>query len=344
VVQYLNQFFGGIGGEGKASEKPHVVGGAVGPGRAVQVALGKRSEVVATVICGDNYFADSMDEAIREVIQLITSCRPEIVIAGPAFNAGRYGVACGAVCKAVQEKMDIPAVTGMYEENPGVGLYKQSVHIIKTADSVIGMNEAVSKMVNLAYKLATKQEIGKPAEGGYFPQGILKVETSDKTAAQRVVEMLLAKLQGNPYETELPLPQFEQVRPAAAVKDLSSSKIALITDGGLVPKGNPDNIEMLNATKFGKYSIKDVDKLNPEDYEVVHLGYDPSAVSRDPHRLVPLDIMRDLEKVGTLGKLCDNFYSTTGVVTNLGNSKRIAQGIIEQLKTEDVNGAILTST
>ncbi|MEW6335330.1 MAG: glycine/sarcosine/betaine reductase selenoprotein B family protein, partial [Thermodesulfobacteriota bacterium] len=35
VAHYLNQFFGGIGGEEKAEAGPMVHQGAVGPGRAI---------------------------------------------------------------------------------------------------------------------------------------------------------------------------------------------------------------------------------------------------------------------------------------------------------------------
>ena len=30
-----------------------------------------------------------------------------VFIAGPAFNAGRYGVACGEACKAVAQQLDL---------------------------------------------------------------------------------------------------------------------------------------------------------------------------------------------------------------------------------------------
>jgi betaine reductase len=344
IVHYLNQFFGGIGGEDKAMIGPEIKEGAVGPARAVESIIKDKGRVVATVICGDNYFAERIEKATQEVIQLISPYQPHIVLAGPAFNAGRYGVACGAVCTAVQEKLGIPAVTGMYEENPGVDLYKRNLYIIRTADSVKGMTEAVSKMVNIAYKLASGQEIGKPDEEGYIPRGLLKSEISDRTGAQRAVDMLLAKLQGKPFKTELHLPRFDRVTPAAPLKALSSSKIALITDGGLVPKGNPDKIETVAATKYGTYVIEGADWLAPEDYEVAHGGYDNSFVNRDPHRLVPLDVMRDLEKEGVVGKLHDSFYSTTGVATTLENSRGIGRGIAQQLKSEGVNGVILTST
>ena len=44
VVHYLNQFFGGIGGEEQAYEP-------------VQGALGDQTTIVGTLIAGDNYFA-----------------------------------------------------------------------------------------------------------------------------------------------------------------------------------------------------------------------------------------------------------------------------------------------
>ena len=344
IVHYLNQFFGGIGGEEKASVVPQVKVGSFGTGKVVNQVLKERGELVATIICGDNYFVEEMDKAIQEVTQLLAPYRPDLVIAGPAFNAGRYGVACGALCKAIQEKLGVSTVTGMYEKNPGVGLYKKDVYIVKTTDSITGLTEAVSKMVNLGLKLVSNQEIGRPDEEGYIPRGILKRELSDMTAAQRAVNMLLAKLQGEAFEAELHLREFECVKPAVAVEALSSAKIALVTDGGLVPKGNPDSIERFKATKYGKYSVKGTSKLNPEDYEVVHLGYDNLAVGQDPHRLVPLDVMRDLEKERIFGELCESLYSTTGVLTTLENSRRMGQSIAKQLKDERVDGVILTST
>ena len=46
VVHYLNQFFGGIGGEEKADTEPQTRDGAVGPGRAINQVLGGRGEVI----------------------------------------------------------------------------------------------------------------------------------------------------------------------------------------------------------------------------------------------------------------------------------------------------------
>jgi glycine reductase complex component B subunit gamma len=122
VVLYLNQFFGGIGGEDKADLPAHVTEDVVGPGRAYVAALGDYANIVATIICGDNYFAENIVKATREVKDLIAPYKPDLLFAGPAFNAGRYGIACGAVCRMARTELFIPAVTGMYEENPGLEL------------------------------------------------------------------------------------------------------------------------------------------------------------------------------------------------------------------------------
>ena len=344
VVHYINQFFAGLGGEDKAEISPQIKTGPVGPGRAFQNIFGDRGEIVATVICGDNYFAENIEKASQEVISMIKTFDPDLFIAGPAFNAGRYGIACGAICRAVIGDLGIPVVTGMHEENPGLDLYRQDAYIVSTEGTVKGMNEAVSKMVNLAFKLAAGQEVGRPSEEGYFPRGLLVNEISDQTGAERVVTMLIRKLKGESYESEVPRPNYDQVTPAPRIDDISKARIALVTDGGLVPQGNPDNIEMRTASRYGKYPIKDMASLIPEAYEVRHSGYDAVFVKQDPNRLVPVDVMRDLEREGVIGNLHEEFYSTTGVANIVETMSKIGQAIAKELKEKEVSGVILTST
>jgi glycine reductase len=344
VVHYINQFFGGIGGEDKADLPPRVTEGAVGPGRAIQAALGKEGQVVATVICGDNYYAEKIESASEEVVRMIRPYQPNVVIAGPAFNAGRYGIACGAVCRAVQDRLGVPAVTGMYQENPSVDMYRSAVYIIQTVDSARGMGEAVGKIVALVRKLAAKERIGKPSEEGYFPRGLLVNEVSDRTGAERVLDLLLLKLQRKQYVSEVSRPTYDRVKPAPAIKEIGKARIALVTDGGLVPRGNPDKLEIRTATRFGRYDIKDMETLHPEDYEVSHEGYDSIFVRQDPNRLVPVDVLRDLEREGIIGKLHEKFYSTTGVANIVEVMRKLGQRIAEELKAEGVSGVILTST
>ena len=344
IVHYVNQFFGGLGGEDKAHLGPQAIEGATGPGRAIQAAVGVRGEVVATAVCGDNYIAENLETASNEIVELVRPFQPDIVIAGPAFEAGRYGIACGAVCKAVKDKLGVTAVTGMYHENPGVDLYHKEVFIVRTGNTVRTMNEAVDRMVKLALKLASGEKPGKPIEDGYVPRGMIVNEASDRTGAERVVAMLLDKLQCKPFEAEVDQPKYEPVVPAPPIRDISTAVIALVTDGGLYPKGNPDKVESGGATHFGRYSIKGMERLKAEEYEVNHGGYDSVFIRQDPNRLVPLDVMRDLEREKAFGRLHDYFYATTGVATTVENSRRMGREIAAELKAAGVSGVILTST
>lgn len=344
VVHYVNQFFGGIGGEDKAHVGPFSKDGATGPGRVIQTALGQRGEVVGTVGCGDNYFAENLDRTAAELAGLVGAFQPDVLLAGPAFNSGRYGVSCAAICKAVQQQLGIPAVTGMHAENPGLELCRQEVYVVPTAESVRGMNDAVPKMVKLALRLAAKEKLGPPSTEGYFPRGVLTNEVAEENGAVRAVNMLLQKLRGEVFVSEVAYPAYDRIPPAAPVKDLSSATIALVSDGGLVPKGNPDRIQIKAATRFGSYDIKSAASLRPEDYEVSHEGYDSVYVRQDPNRLVPVDLLRQLESEGRIGKLHDRFYSTTGVACSVAVVKKLGEQIALELKLGGVSGVILTST
>ena len=344
VVHYLNQFFAQIGGEEKANIPPLIKEGAVGPGIPLQQALGEEGEIVATMICGDNYFAENIEAAVEKVVESVSRYKPDVFVAGPAFTAGRYGIACGASCSAVSKKLGIPVVTAMYEENPALDLYRKEVYVIPTADSVRGMKEAIPKMAGFVRKLGLGQEIGLPQEEGYFPRGIRVNQFVGRTGAERAVDMLLSKLRGEPFQTEYPMPTFELVPASPAIRDLRSTTIALVTSGGIVPLGNPDRIEAASASKFAEYNIAGVDDLTPDAYQTCHGGYDPTYANDDPDRVLPLDAMRALEKDGTIGKLYDVYYVTVGNATSVANSQKFGKAIAEKLKAADVDGVILTST
>lgn len=344
VVHYINQFFAGIGGEDKADHKPEVRDKVIGPGMAIKAAFKGEAEIVATVICGDSYFGENTDEAKKEILEMIKQYEPDLVMAGPAFNAGRYGFACGEVCDMVQKKLNIPAITGMYIENPGVDMFRKAVHIISTRDSAAGMRDAVAKMVPLALKLGKGEEIGHAEEEGYIERGIRVNYFSDKRGSQRAVDMLINKLKDEEYKTEYPMPDFDRVPPNLAIKDLTKATVALVTSGGIVPKGNPDHIESSSASKYGKYDISDFDDLTEETHETAHGGYDPVYANQDPDRVLPVDVLRDLEKEGKIGKLHRYYYATVGNGTSVASSKKFSEEFSQELKADGVDAVILTST
>lgn len=337
VVHYINQFFGGIGGEEKADYRPEMIPGAKGPGTALQAQFKDEAEIVATIICGDSFFNEHLEEAKEIIMGMIKEAKADLFIAGPAFNAGRYGTACGTIAKMVKEELGIPVITAMYVENPGVDMYRKDLHIVATKDSAAGMREAAPIMVKLALKMARGEEILSPAEEGYHERGIRKNYFADKIGAERAVDMLVKKLNNQEFVTEYPMPNFDRVEPGKAITDMKHAKIALVTSGGIVPKGNPDRIEASSATKYGEYSIDNMG-------ETAHGGYDPVYANADPNRVVPVDVLKDLKAEGIIGEIYPYYYTTVGNGTSVKNSKAFATEFAAKLVAAGVDGVILTST
>lgn len=344
VVHYINQFFAGIGGEEKAHEGLSQKAGPIGPGVQLQEALQGEGTVVATLFCGDDYFVENQEEVLRQAIKLIDGIKPDLLIAGPAFNAGRYGQACGAICCTVQEELGIPTITGMYSENPAVELYRKVVYIIETPSRIGRIPELFKKMVHLGIRLAKVESIGPAADEGYFSKGVRKNVFVKSTGAERAVDMLLKKMEAQPFTTEIQAPVYDTVLPAPPIKDLSQAIIAMVTDGGIVPIGNPDGIRGCAANNpLGKYSIKGLDDLRQETFECIHRGIDHRTASADPDRFVPLDVMRNLEREGKIGHLYEWLNSTSGCNMEFDNAVRIGQEIAKDVLNNGVAGVILTS-
>jgi len=344
VVHYINQFFGQIGGEDKADIPPMMKEGPAGPGVPLQNALAGEIEIVNTIICGDTYFGENIAAASAQLKTFLQEANPDLLIAGPAFNAGRYGVACGEAA-GVAFELGIPTISGMYPENPGYEMYRKYAYMIETTHSAAGMKKAIPSLVKLIKTFIAKNgELGSPAEEGYMPRGIRYNVWMEKRASQRAVDMLIKKVNGEAFETECPMPVFDRVTPSAAVADMTKAKVALVTSGGIIPIGNPDHIESSSASKFGKYDISDVDDLTSDKYYTTHGGYDPVYANADPDCVLPVDMMRELEKEGVIGKLHDYFYATVGTGTSVGNSEKFGKAIAEELLADGVQAVILTST
>ncbi|KUK73928.1 MAG: Glycine reductase component B gamma subunit [Clostridiales bacterium 38_11] len=344
VVHYINQFYAGIGGEEKADHMPEAIKGAVGPGLAFQAAFGEQAEIVATIVCGDSFYNENMEKARETILGMVKQCSPDLFVAGPAFNAGRYGVACGDIASSVQNSLGVKALSGMYLENPGVDLYKKSIYLIETKNSAVDMRNAIKKMVSLGLKLLKSEEILTPQEEGYLKRGFRKNYFADKRGSHRAIDMLIQKMKKDPFTTEFAMPTFDRVNPNPAIKDMSQTKIAIVTSGGIVPKGNPDHIESSSASKYGKYDISKFRDLTDQDHETAHGGYDPTFANLDSDRVIPVDVLRDMEKEGRIGELFNFFYATTGNGTSVANAKAFAAEIAKDLISNDVQAVILTST
>lgn len=344
VAHYINQFYGGIGGEEAAGAPLAIKDGPIGPGTALQKELGEGYEIVMTIVCGDNYYAENSGYVADAVCSAISEKDIDLLVAGPAFNAGRYGLACGGICASVARRLNIPSVTAMYPENPAAAMYKKDLIIIATGASAAGMRAAMRNVARLSKKIATGQAILSAKEEGYIPRGRRLNQLADRPAAVRAVEMLHRKLRGEPYTTEAPVEKYESIAPAKPLKDLAQATIALVTEAGIVPFGNPDRIRHANATNWASYCLKGIDDLESGQYEAVHGGFDASFANEDPDRVLPVDAMRFFESQGYIDRLHDTYYVTVGNGTPVERSAVFGEQIARELLEAGVHGVLIPSS
>lgn len=338
-----------MGGEEKAYQPPQLFEGARGPGLLLE-NLFPDIQITATLVVGDNYLAEKTEAALREILALLTpwyaveiANKPHFLLAGPAFNAGRYGIACGAICQMVQKEFSLPAVTAMYPQNPAVAEYKKDVLIARAGKDVMDMEEALRSMAVLGIKQLKGEELD-PDRDHYIPHGQRKNYFAEKTGASRAIDMLLRKLAGKKIHTEYSMPLFDRVKPAPPVLDMANTRLALVTSGGIVPRGNPDRIEAASASRFGTYPLKGLSELSSETHQTAHGGYDPTFANDDPNRVLPLDVVRELEAEGAFGSLHDSYYATVGNGTSVANAEKYGDEIAKLLLADGVQAVILTST
>jgi glycine reductase complex component B subunit gamma len=344
VVHYINAFFGGLGGEKEAHTAVSLQDGALGPGRLLEQILADEGQVIATIMCGDGYFS-THEEAVAEIVHgYLRDLKPDVFVAGPAFRSGRYGLACGRLCLEA-ERLGIPAITGMHEENPGSDLYRpQHLYIIATAASAVDMQPALQRMATLAIKRGRGLALGTAVAEGFLPRAVRRTIHTGIPAAVRAVDMALKKWRGAPYTSELTVETFEVISPPPPLSDPRKTLFALVTESGLVPRGNPDRLPAATATHWAKYPIAGMDRLVQGEWDGVHGGYDNSAALQDPNRVVPLDAIRALEREGLIGKLLDELFVTVGNLGSLNAMKRMGAEIASILVERGVGAVILPAT
>jgi glycine reductase complex component B subunit gamma len=346
ILHYLNQYFAGIGGEEKAGQEVLFIAGAVGAGVVIENAFRARGVEYGTIVCGDNYFHEQEEHALQAIHAAIERFQPDIFLAGPAFTAGRYGLACAKVCSWVHDYWRIPALTGMHEENPGTKEIGRHVFVLQTGASAAAMQESLNRFSRLIERLLAGDENGVDNFRAEYCLPIPRRFTVPGAAPDyvRATDMLLAKLTGQAYESEIPRTETKRYAIPNLSAGLADTTVALVTEGGLVPKGNPDRLESSRGTRYFKYGLSGREDLQCDEFEAMHTGYDTATVDQDPDRIVPLDAMRVLEKAQRFKKLHDHYFVTTGTGAMPSKMEEIGAGIASELANSGIGAVILTAT
>ena len=343
IVHYLNQFFGGIGGEDKAGTPVEIREGAVGPARAVQAILGTEGRVIATLVAGDDYVAERDDQAgatIREALERLT---PDLVLAGPAFDSGRYGLGCALACRVAQS-LGIPAVTGMYPDNAAIITHRRELLAVPTGVDPTEMRAILARMVTLGQKVCRGEALGSAAEDGYIPHGVRRLVFKDKVGYERAVDMLLARVAGRAFASEIQVQHYESVPAAPPIRDLARATIGIVVSTGIVPRGNPDHLPGARALDAGRYSIEGLTSLDVERWESAHGGFNTKILNtRSPDYGLPLRTLRELEAQGVIAGIYPWIYSTVGNQTAVGPARAIGRRVAQEFRDAGVAAALQVS-
>jgi hypothetical protein len=186
----------------------------------------------------------------------VEAYQPDMLIAGPAFNAGRFGIACADACTYVKEKLNIESITGLNEENPAVEMYRKHIYILKAGKSAASMTKDAKVMADFANKLLAGETIGLPKEEGYYAKGRRVNRFSDKNGAVRAVDMLLAKIKGEPFETELEISMYDKVKPAAPRQGFEARQSGAAYFGRHCSQGQSRSYSRRNGEGMGQVRFK----------------------------------------------------------------------------------------
>lgn len=165
-----------------------------------------------------------------------------------------------------------------------------------------------------------------------------------RTASERSIDMLLRKYYHQEYHTEIEMPDIPDISVGVPQKPLSDSTILFLTDGGLVPKGNPDHVAPFCGNDFYVYDIGPSKALEASEFQISHQGYDHTAILEDPNRLVPVDAANRLVENGVIRQIYHKFISVAGVMTPTSQSILLGKRIARYIAKCPVDAVIITST
>ncbi len=342
ILYYLNTYFAGMGAEEAADNPITFTTEAKGPASGLLALLGEGFELSCVAIAGDNYAATHLSEMLKKIEKKLDEGKIDVVIAGPAFNAGRYAQACHEVCKLAMDH-GLLGVMGMDFDAPGREQYSKDCYVFPSGASAAGMRKTLPLFAEFLKRRAAGEPERPAREEGYFPRGIRKTVIRDRCAAPRALDMLELKLAGKPFVTENPVHVIDKIEPAQPVV-LKDSVIGLATTGGLFPKGNPDKCKSRGGDTWGEYNISGQDSLVPGEWEVVHSGYSAEYADKNPNYIMPLSVIRDMERQGRFKGVHENFLATAGNGGAVEDCETTGKRWAEYFKSSGVNAVLLVST
>ena len=267
-----------------------------------------------------------------------TSSHPTCSSAGR--RSARAATATRAACsRAKLGRRGMPVVAAMTPDSPGVLAAEGAAYIVPTGSNVAGhARGAAGRGLARDRGSAAGEPIGARRREGYLPRGLRANALADRTGAAARGRSAAGEARRRRAHRGRAERRPRRRRPPP-VADLTSVRLALVTEAGCVPQGNPDRLPTRHANVWLRYPIAGVDSLAADEYESVHAGFDTTAANADPNRLVPLDAARELERDGAIATPARRLLHDDAASTRRSPRRRkFGQEIAAELREAKVGG------
>jgi D-proline reductase (dithiol) PrdB len=119
-------------------------------------------------------------------------------------------------------------------------------------------------------------------------------------------------------------------------KPLKSCRLALIGSGGILYRGQPRfHREDVSYRRIPKSAL-------PSELSIWHFGYLTADAQKDPNCVFPLERLREFEREGVIGELCDPAFSFMGGIYSARRARdELAPRLVEELKALRADAAFL---
>ena len=276
--------------------------GPAGPGRGL-AAPGSTIDV--TLACGDDYFGEHEDERSPSCSAGSTSCarrarlRPVVRIRPLRLRVRGAGARGGSPRHPGRLRRWLP--TARVCSRPRAP--RTSCRPARTSP---GMREALPGSRPRSRRgSAAGEELGAPEDEGYLPRGPApqrprrphRCRARDRPAARQARRRRRA-----PRSRRAAIAFRRRRRSSISPR----RRLALVTEAGCVPQGNPDRLaDPITRNVWLRYPLAGEAHAGARRAtNPCTRGFDTAAANADPNRLVPLDAARELEREGTDRRRC----------------------------------------
>ena len=301
VVHYVNQFFGGIGGEDQADVGVTVRGRRrrAGP-RARGGARRRRARR------GHDHLRRQLRQRARGGRSRARSAaeldrlKPDVLVAGPAFGSGRYGLACAQRVRGRAGIGASPRSPPCTRRTRARRAPRRGIYIVPTGASTTSMPAALDGAGAAGAPRSARGETLGPAEvDGYLPQGRRRVHDRGRPGYQRALDMLLDKLHGRPYR----LGGAVRARPSACRRRRPSPISRARASPWSPPAASCARAIPTSRCRRTPCAITGTrwpssSRSRRSEWEAYHAGYFNHIVNSNPNYILPLSFLRDLERQG----------------------------------------------